>query len=216
MAQQLLTRPTSLPDVWSQFTHTLEPVEFSRGAVILPAGARTNTLYVLRSGKAKTTCSSADGKELLLDFHASGDVLAEPTLFDAGPCATTTTAMTRIEAGQIALGTLHKWLVMCPEITEHLLGTMARRHRERHQMRMDLVQIDAPARLAKALLRLAGRVQRLVIEDVTQQELGQYIGSGRDTVNKILADFAQRGWIVIERRTILLTDTAALGRRSRH
>ncbi|TWP51051.1 Crp/Fnr family transcriptional regulator [Lentzea tibetensis] len=202
------------PGVWSQFTRALEPVEFAKGDTILRLGTRTDVLHVIRSGKAKTTCTSADGRELLLDFHGAGDVLAEPTLFDAGPATTTTIAVTDVRTGRISLRDLHKWLVMCPEITEHLLATLARRQRERFQMRMDVVQVDAPARLAKALLRLAGRFGGavLVIEDLTQEELGQYIGSRRDTVNKTLAEFAQRGWISIERKAIFLTDPAQLAR----
>ncbi|HEX8869963.1 MAG TPA: Crp/Fnr family transcriptional regulator [Lentzea sp.] len=226
MAPQLLApvRPTILApsnEAWRQFARALEPVEFARGDVLLRLGVRTDELLVVRSGKAKTCCTSTDGRELVLDFHCAGDVLVEPTLFDAAPAVSTTIALTDVQVGRIARADLTKWLALCPEITERLLGTIARRQRESHQMRMDIVQMDAPARLAKALLRLAGRfgqAQRgalLMIEDLTQEELGQYIGARRDTVNKTLSDFAQRGWISIERKSIFLTDPAQLSRRVR-
>ncbi|WP_198680809.1 Crp/Fnr family transcriptional regulator [Lentzea terrae] len=226
MAPQLLapSRPAVLApsnEAWRQFAHALEPVEFSRGDVLLRLGARTDELFVVRAGKAKTCCTSADGRELVLDFHCAGDVLVEPTLFDAAPAVSTTIAITDVQAGRITRADLTKWLALCPEITERLLGCIARRQRESHRMRMDLVQLDASARLAKALLRLAGRFGTdrrgalLMIEDLTQEELGQYIGSRRDTVNKTLSDFAQRGWISIERKSIFLTDPAQLSRRVR-
>lgn len=226
MAPQLLAppRPAVLApsnEAWRQFAHALEPVEFSRGDVLLRLGARTDELFVVRAGKAKTCCTSADGRELVLDFHCAGDVLVEPTLFDAAPAVSTTIAITDVQAGRITRADLTKWLALCPEITERLLGCIARRQRESHRMRMDLVQLDASARLAKALLRLAGRFGTdrrgalLMIEDLTQEELGQYIGSRRDTVNKTLSDFAQRGWISIERKSIFLTDPAQLSRRVR-
>lgn len=214
----VLAPPTA---AWRQFAQALEPVEFGRGDVLLRLGARTEELFVIRAGKAKTCCTSADGRELVLDFHCAGDVLVEPTLFDAAPSVTTTVAITDVRAGRISRADLRKWLALCPEITERLLACVARRQRESHQMRMDIVQLDAPARLAKALLRLAGRFGRdrrgalLMIEDLTQEELGQYIGSRRDTVNKTLSDFAQRGWISIERKSIFLTDPAQLSRRVR-
>lgn len=226
MAPQLLAppRPAVLApsnEAWRQFAHALEPVEFARGDVLLRLGARTDELFVVRAGKAKTCCTSTDGRELVLDFHCAGDVLVEPTLFDAAPAVSTTIAITDVQAGRIARADLTKWLALCPEITERLLGCIARRQRESHQMRMDVVQLDASARLAKALLRLAGRFGTdrrgalLMIEDLTQEELGQYIGSRRDTVNKTLSDFAQRGWISIERKSIFLTDPAQLSRRVR-
>lgn len=227
MAPQLLAPPRPAPliapalESWRQFVRSLEPVEFARGDVILRLGMRTEDLYVLRSGKAKTCLTSTDGRELVLDFHCAGEVVIEPTLFDAAPSVSTTIAITDAHAGRISRADLTKWLVLCPEITERLLGCISRRQRESHQMRMDMVQMDASARLAKALLRLAGRFGNdrrgalLMIEDLTQEELGQYIGSRRDTVNKTLAEFAQRGWISIERKSIFLTDPAQLSRRVR-
>lgn len=226
MATQLLAPPrpallTPAQESWRQFARSLEPVEFSRGDVILRLGVRTEELFVVRAGKAKTCVTSTDGRELVLDFHCAGEVVVEPTLFDAAPSVSTTLALTDVHAGRISRADLVKWLVLCPEITERLLGCIARRQRESHQMRMDMVQMDASARLAKALLRLAGRFgsdrrgRLLMIEDLTQEELGQYVGSRRDTVNKTLADFAQRGWISIERKSIFLTDPAQLARRVR-
>jgi CRP/FNR family cyclic AMP-dependent transcriptional regulator len=226
MAPQLLApaRPPILTpshEAWRQFAQALAPVEFGRGDVLLRLGVPADDLIVVRSGKAKTCRTSPDGRELVLDFHCAGDLLVEPTLFDAAPSVSTTVAITDVRAGRISRADLTQWLALCPEITERLLGQIARRQRESHQMRMDLVQLDAPARLAKALLRLAGRFGTdrrgglLMIEDLTQEELGQYVGSRRDTVNKTLSDFAQRGWISIERKSIFLTDPAQLSRRVR-
>lgn len=226
MAPQLLApaRPPVLAPstgAWRQFAHALEPVAFGRGDVLLRLGVRTDDLFVIHTGKAKTCRTSTDGRELVLDFHCGGDVLVEPALFDASPSVSTTVAITDVRAGRISRADLAQWLALCPEITERLLGCIARRQRESHQMRMDVVQMDAPARLAKALLRLAGRFGTdrrgalLMIEDLTQEELGQYVGSRRDTVNKTLSDFARRGWISIERKSIFLTDPAQLSRRVR-
>lgn len=226
MAQQLLapSPPAVLAppvETWRQFMHALEPVEFFRGDTMLQLGVPAEELFVIRSGKAKTSCTFADGRELVLDFHCAGDVLVEPTLFDAAPSTSQTVAITDVQAGRIARADLTKWLALCPEITERLLGCIARRQSDLHQMHLDLMQMDTPARLAKALLRLAERLRKdprtaaLMIEDVTQEELGQYIGSRRDTVNKMLSDFARRGWILIERKSIFLTAPAQLSRRVR-
>lgn len=144
-----------LPDVWHQFVQSLQPVDLPRGSVILRDDARTDVLHVTRSGKAKTTCRSTDRQEVLLDFHA------QPALLDDGPSATATVAITDVRTGRISVSDLHKWLVLCPEVSEDLLAALARRERQRHQMRLDMVQISAPARLAKALLRLAGRLIEL-------------------------------------------------------
>ena len=45
--------------------------------------------------------------------------------------------------------------------------------------------------------------------------MAQLVGASRETVNKALADFASRGWIKLESRSVVLIDTERLARRSR-
>ena len=85
----------------------------------------------------------------------------------------------------------------------------------------DLVFSDVPGRVAKALLDLAARFGRpvdeglLVAHDLTQEELAQLVGASRETVNKALADFASRGWLRLEPRSVVIMDLERLSRRAR-
>ena len=54
-----------------------------------------------------------------------------------------------------------------------------------------------------------------VAHDLTQEELAQLVGASRETVNKALADFAQRGWLRLEARAVVLLDVERLKRRAR-
>ena len=54
-----------------------------------------------------------------------------------------------------------------------------------------------------------------VTHDMTQEELAQLVGASRETVNKALADFAARGWIRLESRSVILIDPERLDRRSK-
>lgn len=51
--------------------------------------------------------------------------------------------------------------------------------------------------------------------DLTQEEMAQLVGSSRETVNKALMDFANRGWIAREGRSIIIYQPGMLIRRSR-
>jgi CRP-like cAMP-binding protein len=53
-----------------------------------------------------------------------------------------------------------------------------------------------------------------VHHDLTQEELAQLVGASRETVNKALADFASRGWIRLEPRSVVLLDAGRLKRRA--
>jgi DNA-binding GntR family transcriptional regulator len=52
-----------------------------------------------------------------------------------------------------------------------------------------------------------------VTHDLTQEELAQLVGASRETVNKALADFAGRGWILLEPRGVTILDVDKLNRR---
>jgi len=86
----------------------------------------------------------------------------------------------------------------------------------------DLVFSDVPGRVAKALLDLAARFGKPaddgrgvhVVHDLTQEELAQLVGASRETVNKALADFQNRGWIRLEQRGVELVEVERLSRRA--
>jgi len=44
---------------------------------------------------------------------------------------------------------------------------------------------------------------------LTQAELGQLVGGSREPVNKVLSEFASRGWVRLETRTVVLLDLPA-------
>jgi len=50
----------------------------------------------------------------------------------------------------------------------------------------------------------------------TQVQLAQLVGASRERVNKALSDFASRGWLRQERRSVVLTDLARLSQWARH
>jgi DNA-binding transcriptional regulator LsrR (DeoR family) len=50
---------------------------------------------------------------------------------------------------------------------------------------------------------------------MTQEEIAQLVGASHETVNNVLADFAQRGWIQLEGTSMLISDSERLGSRAR-
>ena len=102
-----------------------------------------------------------------------------------------------------------------------LLTQLAGRLRKANDVVADLVFSDVPGRVAKALLDLADRFGRTaddgvhVHHDLTQEELAQLVGASRETVNKALADFASRGWLRLEPRSVVIMDVERLARRAR-
>ena len=197
------------------------PVE--KGGTIFAEGEPGNRMYVVVEGKVKLGVTSTDGRENLLGVQGPGEMFGELSLFDPGPRTATATALTDCVLIGLGHADLRPWLTGRPEVAEALLQALAQRLRRTEDAMADLVFSDVPGRVAKALLELGGKFGEEdaasegvhVTHDLTQEELAQLVGASRETVNKALADFASRGWIRLESRSVVLLDTDRLERRSR-
>ena len=194
-------------------------VTFAKGGVIFSEGDGGDRLYVVLEGKVKLGVSSSDGRENLLSVQGPGEMFGELSLFDPGPRTATATVLTDCRLFGLGHEDLKEWLTGRPELAQSLLQALAQRLRRANEAMGDLVFADVPGRVAKALLDLSVRfgVQRgdgvHVTHDLTQEELAQLVGASRETVNKALADFASRGWILLEPRGVTILDVDKLNRR---
>jgi CRP/FNR family cyclic AMP-dependent transcriptional regulator len=202
-------------------TRQLRPVDFPRGHVIFAEGEPGDRLYIIISGKVKIGRRYADGRENLLTIMGPSDMFGELSIFDPGPRTSTATTITEVRAASMDRDALRAWIADRPEIAERLLRVLARRLRRTNSNLTDLIFIDVSGRVAKRLLGLAqrfgtreGGAMRLT-HDLTEEELAQLVGATRETVNKALADFAHRGWIQLEGKSLLICDSERLTMRAR-
>jgi CRP-like cAMP-binding protein len=196
-------------------------LRLAKGEVLFREGDLEDRLYIVVSGKIKLGRSGSAGRENLLAVLGPGQMFGELSAFDPGPRSSTATAVTASEVRTLEHEELMSWLTGRPEVAEGLLGQMAARLRRANDVVADLVFSDVPGRVAKQLLELAKRFGDRaddgvhVHHDLTQEELAQLVGASRETVNKALADFAARGWIRLEPRSVTILDVERVQRRAR-
>ena len=209
------------PGAVDALTKELTEVEFPRGHVIFNEGEPGDRLYIILSGKVKLGRRSPDGRENLLSVMGPSDMFGEMSIFDPGPRTSSATTVTEVKVATMDREALKKWIKDRPEIAEQLLRVLARRLRRTNNNLADLIFTDVPGRVAKQLLQLAQRFGThengalRVTHDLTQEEIAQLVGASRETVNKALADFAQRGWLRLEGKSVLISDSERLARRAR-
>jgi CRP-like cAMP-binding protein len=200
---------------------SLAEVKIRRGEVLFNEGDEGDRLYIVTDGKVKLGRTSSDGRENLLAILGPGQMFGELSLFDPGPRSATVTAVTDCTMLSLSHDELGHWLDGRAEVARGLLTQLASRLRHANDVVADLVFSDVPGRVAKALLDLSSRFGRVaddgvhVHHDLTQEELAQLVGASRETVNKALADFASRGWLRLEARSVVLMDVERLKRRAR-
>jgi CRP-like cAMP-binding protein len=205
---------------WRRLTAEIPSVEFPRGHRIFAEAEPGDCLYVIRFGKVKVGRRSSGGREGLLALLGPGDLLGELSAFDPGPRTSDATTVTPVSAACVDRTTLRRWVIERPNLADQFLTALARRMRTADDHRAGLVFSDVAGRLAKQLLLLGERFGApstaglWVLHGLTQEELAQLVGSTRETVNKALIDFTDRGWIRPHHKSTLIIDTDRLTRRA--
>ena len=219
LARHLLFRgldPTVLDDILAlSVTRRL-----ADGEVLFMRGEAGTGLYGVLAGSVKITVSSATGKELMLGVMGPGEVFGEIALLDGG---------TRT-ANAIALGAatvlvvprqFRAFLGKRPELCLYFLEILCERIRSTNARLEDVAFLGLPARLAKVLLNLAaGQGPRkdggiTIRSRVSQQALGQLVGSSRESVNKQLQVWRKAGWLELEGGRIVIRQAHNLERAAR-
>ena len=204
----------------SALTSQLQPADFGRGHIVFAQGEPGDLLYIIISGRVKIGNRSPNGQETLLAILGPSDMFGELSIFDPGPRTSRATTITDVRAVSMDRDALRAWIADRPEIAGQLLRVLARRLRRTNNDMADLIFTDVPGRVAKQLLHLGqqfgtregGAIR--VTHDLTQEEIAQLVGASRETVNKALADFAHRGWIQLEGKSVLICDSERLARRA--
>jgi len=209
------------PAAVSALIADMETATFPRGTTIFEEGEPGDRLYIIIEGKVKLARHAPDGRENLLSVMGPSDMFGELSIFDPGPRTSSAVCVTEVTAATMNSEMLKQWIDNHPEISQQLLRVLARRLRRTNASLADLIFTDVPGRVAKTLLQLANRFGTQeggalrVNHDLTQEEIAQLVGASRETVNKALAEFVQRGWIRLENRAVVILDLQRLRQRSR-
>jgi len=198
-----------------------EPPTLERGAQLFAEGDVDDAdVFVVLSGRFTIAREHRD-RRAVTAVLGPGDMVGELSVFDPGPRTSTVTAVTGGRVAVLARADLLAWGTSRPHVAARLLQVLARRLRRTNSTIVDLMFVDVAGRMAKALLELAARFgerhgpEVWVPHGLTQAELGQLVGGSRETVNKVLAEFANRGWLRLETRTVVLLDLPRLTQRAR-
>jgi CRP/FNR family transcriptional regulator, cyclic AMP receptor protein len=183
-----------------------------RGTTIFRKGDAGTELIAILSGSIRISSPAADGREAVLNVIREGEILGEIALLDGRPRTADAIAMSDCELMAIERREFIGFLRKQPEFAFKLIEILCARLRRTSEQVEDLMFLDLPARLAKAIMRLAddtgGPWPRKI--SLTQRELSQLIGVSRESTNKQLRFWAQTGWIRLERGSIVVIKPDAL------
>jgi len=186
-----------------------------REVVYLPGDVREQ-VYLIAAGRVKLARVSSDGREVTLAILETGELVGESALVVAGKRETSAEALTPVELLVLRARTLQLIMERNPKVHLRITRLMARRRILVENRLEDLAFRTVPARLARVLLLLSktygverGNGFRLDVR-LSQQELGNLIGSTRETTNHFLNEFRRSGLIHFDHQCIDILDPAEL------
>ena len=197
-------------------TAQLRPRQYRAGTTIFHRDDSGTALHVIERGTVKLMLTSPEGREITVELLGAGDFFGELALLDGGPRSASAVALEATETLTLEREAFVALLAAHPQAALRLLGVLGERLRRADDLIGDLLFLDLPGRLAKQLLALAeergSATPRGVRIDLrlSQSELAAMVGATRESVNRCLNAYAERGILDFDRETITLRDLAVL------
>jgi CRP/FNR family cyclic AMP-dependent transcriptional regulator len=169
---------------------------FPKSTIVVTEGERSDSLYVILSGRVKVFVGDEHGKELVLNHQGPGEYFGELAL-DEGPRTASVGTLEPCRLAIIANDVLRAFLAQHPQAAVHLIRGLIGRVRHMTESLKDLALLDVYGRVAKLLLELATEVDgRLVVDQrLTQQQIADRVNASREMVSRILKDLTTGGYI---------------------
>ena len=183
------------------------------GATIFTRGDPGSSLVAICSGTVRISSPSAAGHSAIFNLISEGAVIGEIALLDGRPRTADATAVTDCELMVIDRRDFVPLLHEQPEIALRIIELLCDRLRQTTEQLEDVMFLDLPARLAKALLHLAKKTKSATGAPkvmLTQSDISKMIGMSRESTNKQLRAWQDRKWLLLQRRGIVILKPQAL------
>lgn len=177
---------------------------------IFHKGQAGQSLIAVLEGRVKISISSAEGKEILLEVIEAGNIFGEIALIDGRERSADATAIGNSTLLLIRRQDFLGFLEQQPKLAVQLLTVLCKKLRDTNDTVERVGLLQAPARLASLILKLADtqgntKSQPLrVTVPFSQGEIGNLIGTTRETVNRLFRSWQDDGLLQIDHQQITI------------
>ena len=191
-----------------------------RGEVIARRGAQLPGVFLVTSGTVKLSLRSAEGEERVLRIVATGETFGEPTALLGRPCLYDAIALSEAEVLSIPAAAVFGLLLRDARFARRLVLALAERSFT------ILSELEA-ATTQRGAQRLAGYLESLperaganglhtVELPVSKTIVAARLGMKKETLSRLLHQFAADGIIGVRRREIAILDRRRLAAAAHH
>ena len=191
-----------------------------KGQTLFQKGDEGSFLYIIKQGTIKIVLPSRLGDEVIVTIFSEGDFFGEMALFDGKPRSADALAMESTKIYMLSRNDFLLFLQSNINAMKSILSQLTNRLRSTDDFLEGACFLSVSARLAKKLLDLAeSHGQKdgdsvYIDLNLTQKELGDMIGSTRESINKELKILRDKSLITMQENKIQIIDITRLKRRA--
>jgi len=173
-------------------------------------------VFIVCEGQVKLTISSSGGKTLILHIAKPGEVLGLSAVINGTPYEVTAETLRPSQVAFIRRDDFLRLMAHNPEIYQHIVKQMASSYDAAcEQLRTVGLSASVSERLAKILLEWSEGAEETkggtrITMPLTHEEIGEFIGSSRETVTRTFSEFKSRRLVAMKGSTVTIPNRTAL------
>ena len=188
---------------------------YPKGTMLFMEKQHPRGVFVLCMGKAKLSTSSREGKTIITKIAEAGDVLGLNATISNVAYEVTAEMMEPGQANFIPREPLIQMMREFPEVALRIAQQLSRNYFAAHEEIRTLGLAASPSeRFAKLLLQWSIKTQdngsSQIKLTLTQEEIAEVIGTTRETVARLFADFKKKHLLQVQGATLVIHSRFAL------
>lgn len=204
--------PATLKDLQSLTMGVVYPED----SVLFREEEGVRGVFVLLRGLVKMSVSSAEGKTLILRLVRPGSILGLSATISGKPYEATAIAIHNCEVAFVRREDFAAFLARHVEVYELIAReSIVQQDEALEQLRLVGLSASVPERLAKLLLNWSSTGEAMahgasVKLPLTHEEIGEFIGTSRESVSRTLSEFRNRHMVELHGSTLTISNRHAL------
>jgi CRP/FNR family cyclic AMP-dependent transcriptional regulator len=192
---------------------------FARGEVVFHQHDPGDSLHLVTAGRFAVRVMTPVGETVTVAVRGPGASFGEMALVEEGARrSATVAALEQAETFAVYKDDFQRLRQKHPGMNEILIALLAGELRRLNERLLEASYLSVEKRVRRRLVELAGTYDKgsgVVEVPLTQEELAEFAGAARATVNRVLREEQEHGTIELRRGKTLLLDLAALAKRAR-
>ncbi|WP_079708925.1 Crp/Fnr family transcriptional regulator [Paraliobacillus ryukyuensis] len=180
-----------------EIMHTVQPISYQKGEHIYYAGDKSDSLYIINSGKVRIYRLSESGKEQLVRILNPGDFTGELALFKEKTHDSYAEAVQNTGICVINRADLQSFLITYPTISLKILNELSNRldQSEKQTTRFTTEKVERRIAFFLADCLDENDSSGEFYLPMTKKDLASYLGTTPETVSRKLTDLEEQGLI---------------------